>query len=307
MNNILLVPFELGRIKEKADEVPTGIKMTEAPKMWGRGEKGQEVVIAVLDTGCQIDHPDLVDRIIGGRNFTSDYGGDPENFLDNQYHGTHIAGIIAANINGKGIVGMAPEAKLLILKVLSENGSGKYIDLIEAIHFTVNWRGENNERVRIITLSVSGKNDDPLLHDAIKQAVKNEILVVCAAGNSGDGNLNTDEVMYPGCYQEVVEVGAVDINKEIASFSNTNNEIDIFAPGVNILSTFPMYQYAFFSGTSMAAPHVAGAAALIIHECEQKIGRTMTEAEIYNELLRRTTELDYHKQGRSFRFLSSGV
>ncbi|MCL6477426.1 MAG: S8 family peptidase [Peptococcaceae bacterium] len=278
--------------------------MTGAPEMWKKGVRGQGVVIAVLDTGCRIDHPDLAGRIVGGRNFTSDYGGDPENFSDNHYHGTHVAGIIAAAFNGTGVVGMAPEARLLVLKVLSGNADGNYPDLIEAIRYATSWRGMNNERVRVITMSLGGKNDDPLLYNAVKQAAENDILTVCAAGNYGDGNPDTDEVMYPGCYDEVIQVGAVDMNKVIASFSNSNNEIDILAPGVNILSTYPPDRYACFSGTSMAAPHVAGAAALIISEYEQKKGRTMSKTEIYYEISRRSVELDCKMHGRSIKFLS---
>ncbi len=298
MNQIKLFPFEANQIQNKAEEIPYGINLTKAPEMWERGEKGQGVVVAVLDTGCQIDHPDLVGRIIGGKNFAVEDGEPKSDFSDNHHHGTHVSGIIAANINGTGVVGMAPEAKLLVLKVLSKNGIGSYDALIKAINYATLWRGQHNERVRVINMSLGGNKDDPELHKAIKLAAENEILIVCAAGNSGDGNQNTDEIMYPGYYDEVIEVGAVGLNKEIAYFTNSNKELDIFAPGVNILSTYPINLYASLSGTSMAAPHVSGAAALIIHECEKKSEIIMTRTEILDEVFNRSIN------NSGFRFLS---
>ena len=118
--------------------------------------KGQDVVVAVLDTGCDTNHIDLKDRIIGGRNFTKDYEADPNVYLDNNGHGTHVAGTIAATENGVGVLGVAPLAKMLVLKVLAGDGSGSYEQIIEAIHYAVNWRGPNQEKVRIISMSLGG-------------------------------------------------------------------------------------------------------------------------------------------------------
>ncbi|PFB77359.1 serine protease, partial [Bacillus thuringiensis] len=183
---------------------------------------------------------------------------------------------------------------LLIVKVLGgPNGSGAYEWIINGINYAVNWRGPNGEKVRVISMSLSGKEDNPELHQAVKNAVNNDVLVVCAAGNGGDNNQNTDELSYPGAYQEVVEVGAVDLNKKIAVFSESNKNVDLVGPGVGILSTYKGGGYATLSGTSMATPHISGGAALIIKHCEsnKEFDRTLSEDEIYAQLIKRTTAL----------------
>ncbi|MCY8231626.1 S8 family peptidase [Priestia endophytica] len=295
MNNVRLVPFRLGEILEQSeDQTPYGIKMINAPSLW-QEEKGKDVVIAVLDTGCDISHPDLADRIIGGRNFT---GGDPEDYTDSHYHGTHVAGTIAASLNEQGVVGVAPECKLLILKVLDENGSGSYQGIIDAIDYAREWRGPNQEQVRIISMSLGGPDDAPGLHDSIKKAVSADIAVVCAAGNEGDGSDRTDETAYPGYYKEVIQVGAVDEKKQLAEFSNTNDEIDLVAPGVEVMSTYPGNKFAKLSGTSMATPHVSGAIAIIINKEEKEFGRRLTEPEIYAQLTQNTVSIDLSKKAQ---------
>ncbi|MFB5661898.1 S8 family peptidase [Alteribacillus sp. HJP-4] len=287
-----LIPFRVEKIMKAADEnIPQGIEMIKAPKLWEEDFKGKGNVVAVIDTGCQPDHPDLKDRIIDGRNFTDDYNGDKNNFSDNQGHGTHVAGTVAASLDDQGVVGAAPEVSLLILKALSGEGYGSYQGIIDAIHYAVDWRGDNGERVRVISMSLGGPNDIPEMHEAIIRAVDNNIVVVCAAGNEGDANEATEEIAYPGYYKEVVQVGAVDFDKNLAEFTNFNDEIDLVAPGVNVLSTYLQNEYARLSGTSMATPHVAGAAALIINQCEEDFGRELTEPEIYAQLVKRTESL----------------
>lgn len=289
MNEIFLMPCNLTSLKKNVHEVPPNIEAIGAPQYWENGAQGGDIVVALLDSGCQMDHPDLIDNIIGGRNFTSDYNGDASNFSDNLGHGTHVAGTIAAGLNNFGVVGVAPKSKLLILKVISQVGGGSYADLIAGILYAIKWRGDSGERVRVITMSLGGLRDDKKLHEAIQKAVRNNILVVCASGNSGDNNLNSDEIMYPGYYEEVVEVGSVNIEGEISSFSNSNRQVDLYAPGENILSTYPDNMYSSLSGTSMAVPHVVGAAALIICHLEYVNKRTFTEREIFNELINRNT------------------
>lgn len=287
MRKIKIIPFTEGN-SSLIEEIPKGISLIKAPAFWERGITGKGVVIAVLDSGCQIDHPDLKGRIIGGLNFTDDYSGSPEFFDDNLNHGTHVSGIIAANRNQKGVVGVSPDASLLILKVISHDGTGTYNNLIRAVTFATDWQGPNKEKVRIITMSLGGLDPDPVLHQAIQRAVRHNILVVCASGNAGDNSITTKEVMYPGYYKEVVQVGAIQDNADLAYFSNTNDQIDLYAPGVNVLSTIPKSTYGILSGTSMAAPHVAGAAALLISEIEPIIGRKLTEKELFSELIKRS-------------------
>lgn len=291
-----LIPFNVKEIKKEVNEIPDGIKMIHAPVLWEQSNKGEGIVIAVIDTGCQINHPDLKDRIIGGRNFTKDYFGNPNNYNDNNGHGTHVAGTIAASENNIGVLGVAPLAKLLILKVLGKDGSGDYNNIVDAINYAVKWRGKNNEKVRVISMSLGGSSDYFRLHNAVKKAVKNNILVICASGNEGDGNDTTDEFSYPAAYPEAISVGAVDLNKSIARYSNSNQNVDLVAPGSDILSTYPKGKYAKLSGTSMATPHVSGAAALIIKACEAEYGRTLSEAELYAQLVKKTTSLGFNKK-----------
>ncbi|MFV8827881.1 S8 family peptidase [Alkalihalobacterium sp. APHAB7] len=303
-SEVRLIPYQVEEVSAYAEEkVPKGVVMVEAPQIWDK-DQGDHIVIAVLDTGCQMNHPDLQDRIIDGFNFTTDFRGDPENFADNNGHGTHVAGTIAASLNDGGVVGVAPKADLLILKVLSGTGGGKYDWIINAIHYAIHWEGSNGEKVRVISMSLGGPHDIPLLHEAIKEAVRHDIMVVCAAGNDGDGKEDTLQRAYPGYYPEVVQVGAVDFNRNLASFTNTNDEIDLVAPGVNILSTYLDSNYARLSGTSMATPHVTGAIALLINICEREFGRKLTEPEMYAQLIRRTVPLGFSKYAEGNGLLS---
>lgn len=303
MHEMNLMPFTVEKILENTEKIPDGIQLMKAPQVWEPSKRGQGVVVAILDTGCQVDHPDLKDRIIGGRNFTTDNNSDPDQFGDNNGHGTHVAGTIAAVEDGKGVVGMAPLVSLLILKVLDSSGGGGYQNLIDAIHYSLEWQGPEGQKVRILSMSLGGETDDPALHAAIVQAVGAGLLVVCAAGNTGQV-----ERQFPGGYNEVVGVGAVDFDKKLAAFSTMNKEIDVVAPGVGILSTYPDNRYAVLSGTSMATPHIAGAAALIINQCEQDFERTLTETEIYAQLCKRTSALGYKKikEGNGFLDLTVG-
>lgn len=252
MSNTRLMPFRIQGIDPIAREyVPDGIKMTKAQNIWQRANMGEGIVVATIDTGVLYNHPDLKDQIIGGKDFTGK--GD---FLDGNGHGTHVAGTILAEDTGFGIVGMAPKAKLLALKALSDDGSGSMDWSAEALRYAI------DQKVHVINMSLGGPGT-PALHQLIQEATSKGIIVCAASGNSGDGNPNTVEISFPGDYHEVMEVGAVDINGNLAVFSNTNPEVDILAPGVHILSTYLDNAYAYLDGTSMATPHVAGAMALI--------------------------------------------
>lgn len=285
-----LAPYEVINIQETPmmAYIPDGVKAIKAPEYWARGYKGQGIVIAVMDTGCEVDHPDLRDRIIGGRNFTKEDRGNPDKYSDYNGHGTHVAGIIAASGTPDGVFGVAPKASLLILKIMNRKGVGSYESLIEAIRYAM------EVKVNIISLSLGGSMDLPGLKEAIKAAVAQGITVVCAASNEGDGNPDTQECAYPGCYEETIAVGAQQ-GKGVARFSNTNNQIDLIAPGVEIISTYIKGQYAQLSGTSMAAPHVTGALALLMNWGQENFRRDLTEAEVYAQLIKRTISLGLPK------------
>ncbi|MDF2788697.1 MAG: in-like serine protease, partial [Neobacillus sp.] len=188
-----LIPYQVNAVVETVSEVPKGIELISAPKIWEKS-KGKGITVAILDTGCDVTHPDLSERIIGGRNFTDDDNGNPDVYTDYNGHGTHVAGTIAATQNNNGVIGVAPEASLLILKVLDKNGSGKYDWIINGINYAV------EQKVDIISMSLGGSEDVPELHQAIQNAIDNQILVVCAAGNEGDGQDSSDEFSFPGSY-----------------------------------------------------------------------------------------------------------
>ncbi len=282
--HVHVIPFQVIEHAEKVNEVPKGVEMIQAPKIWDQ-TKGKGITVAILDTGCDITHPDLKERIVGGRNFTNDDGGNTRVYKDYNGHGTHVAGTIAATENNSGVIGVAPEANLLIIKVLDKNGSGQYKWIINGINYAI------EQKVDIISMSLGGPEDVPELHEAIQKAVTNNIIVICAAGNQGDGVDSTDEFDYPGCYNEVISVGAIDLERRSSDFSNSNNELDLVGPGEKILSTYLNGKYATLSGTSMATPHVAGAMALIKVLVNTSFERNLTERELYAQLIKRTVPL----------------
>jgi len=283
---VKVIPYKVEQVVQMTNEVPTGIQQIQAPALWGKS-KGKGMKIAILDTGCDTTHPDLQERIIGGYNFTDDDNSNPDIYTDYNGHGTHVAGTIAAVENANGVVGAAPESSLLIVKVLNGQGSGQYDWIANGIHYAI------EQNVDIISMSLGGPDDVQALHDAVKRAVDNQILVVCAAGNEGDGRDTTEELGYPAAYNEVISVGSVDFTRSSSEFSNSNREVDLAAPGENILSTYLNGQYARLSGTSMAAPHVTGGLALIKAIAVQEFDRQLTEPELYAQLIKRTVPLGF--------------
>ena len=231
--------------------VPLGLEV-----LHGRGVRGAGVLVAVLDTGIDKAHPDLRERVAGGHDFTG--GAD---WTDNQNHGTHCSGIVAAATNGDGLIGAAPEAKLLVGKVLDDSGSGRSSWIAAGIR----WAAEGGADV--ISLSLGGPGTDAATREAIRFAVSKGCWVVAAAGNTGKADDN-----FPGHYAESCAVAACDKQLRRATFSTINVENDIAAPGVSILSTLPGGRYGQMSGTSMATPYVAGCLALVRGELK-RLGR----------------------------------
>lgn len=301
-----LISYKVKEGVSKGEHIPSGVDFIQAPSLWKKGIKGNGVVVAVLDSGCQMDHPALKSQIIGGYNFTTDYRGNPQNFSDNTGHGTHVCGTIAAVKNSQNVVGVAPMVKLLVLKVVNSFGSGHNNWTIKAINYAIRWRGPNGERVRVISMSLGGQDNDPSLHQAVKNAIASNIVFVCAAGNYGNSRLKNKSI-YPGSYSGVIQVGSINLQGEISSFSNSNSEIDIFAPGENILSTYPNNRYAVLSGTSMATPLVSGAIALLIQYNEGVLRRKITVSEIYRKLMKRTIEIQTDRSNQQgYRILKLG-
>lgn len=212
---------------------------------------GEGIKVAVLDTGIQENHPDLVGRVVARIDFTNSPSG-PHGV---QGHGTHCAGIIGASKNDNGIIGVAPKVQLYNVKVLGDNGSGSSAGVARGINWAV------DQKVDIISLSLGSPSPDSASRAAIQRAVNAGIVVICAAGNEGPGS-NT--VGYPGGYDESECVAAVDNALRVANFSSRGVQVDISAPGVAILSTYTGGQYATLSGTSMATPYVSGCVALYL-------------------------------------------
>ncbi|WP_439646643.1 S8 family peptidase [Piscibacillus salipiscarius] len=205
----------------------------------------------MLDTGIAASHGDL--NVSGGY---SVFGDSPYN--DGNGHGTHVAGTVAALNNNSGVLGVAPSANLYAVKVLDGNGSGSYAGIAEGIE----WAIQNN--MDIINMSLGGSQSSSILKDYADYAYYNAgILVVAAAGNSGNSWGWSDTVGYPAKYDSVIAVAAVDQNNNRASFSSHGPAVELAAPGVNIYSTMPGNSYDSLNGTSMASPHVAGVAAQV--------------------------------------------
>lgn len=278
------------KIEAQDNEANWGLNSINVHSIWNRGISGKGSVVAVIDTGIDMKHESLESNIIGGANFTTDHSSDFKNFQDNNGHGTHVAGIIASN-NHKYEIGVAPEAKLLILKALSYSGSGSITSVVNALYYALSWRGNGGEKVDIVCLSLGSPVSDPRLKEAIQYLVDQNILIVVASGNDGDGT-EREEYRYPGYYNEVVQVGAIDKNNSPSRFSNNNKEIDLVAPGDTIFSTYLGNDYRSLSGTSMAAPFIAGGLALLRQQSSQLFKRNLTEPEIYAQLIKSTSFME---------------
>lgn len=289
-----------------AQTVPTGIRRIQAdlnPTAGINGDGGNvNVDVAILDSGVDTDHPDL--NVVGGIHFYSIYTGPPKNrgsFSDSNYdddngHGSHVAGTVAALDNDFGVVGVAPGARIWAVKILDASGSGYLSDIIGGL----DWVAENASTIEVVNMSIGGQGLSNAYQTAIQNVVAAGVVVVVAAGNENmdvygpDGTFGTNDDIIPAAYPEVAAISALadsdgqpgglgadtsyDPDDSFASgFSNFSNNvvgnnpvnslgkaIDLMLPGVDITSTYLNGQYATGSGTSMASPHGAGLAALYI-------------------------------------------
>jgi subtilisin family serine protease len=279
------------------DSVPliNATQLWQTKDMWGRNITGENTTIAIIDTGVDYTHPDLgscttaeflgdsCSKVAGGYDFVN---GD-EDPIDDQGHGTHVAGIAAGNGTIKGV---AQNARIMAVKVLDSSGSGSESDVIAGIEYAVdpNQDGDYSDRVNIISMSLGGSGDpDDELSNAVDTAVEKGVVVVVAAGNSGP---SAETVGSPGCAREALTVGAMCKPNQVGNDSYCNEAIayfssrgptstggikpDVVAPGVKICSALWGEadednlcfdeEHVKYSGTSMATPHVAGAAALLL-------------------------------------------
>ena len=239
-------------IAAQRKEETWGINRVHAPAAWVLTE-GKGVKVAVIDTGIDSSHSDLSGSVDGGYSAITKTE-NPADYQDDNGHGTHVAGTVAGKRDGKGVVGVAPKARLYAVKVLDADGSGNLSDVIEGIV----WAAVN--KMDVANMSLGAPVDSEAMKRAVRFARGSGVVIVAAAGNSGAS------VGFPGAYEDTIAVAASDYTDKLAGFSSRGPEVDFIAPGVDVLSAKMGGGFASYSGTSMAAPHVAGLAALAISQ-----------------------------------------
>ncbi len=228
----------------------------------GLSVEASDVDVGVLDTGIESDHCDLA--VAGGRNFTD--SGSPGDYEDRHGHGTHVAGIASALENDVGVVGVAPDANLHAVKVLGDDGAGRYSWIVAGIDWCL-----SNE-IELISMSLGGESESATLDQAIEDAYEAGHLLLCSAGNEGndgDGSCDEETMTYPATHDDVIAVSAMDEDDSLASYSSVGSDVEVLAPGTDIDSTYVDNEYRQSSGTSMACPFVTGVAALVWAEHER--------------------------------------
>jgi serine protease len=271
-------------------------KAVQAEQAWDIST-GSGVIVAVLDTGLSAGGQDGINCVVSPYNAISgDFNPD-----DGDGHGTHVSGTISqATNNGIGVAGLAFEACIMPVKVLGDNGSGTFADIAEGIYYAV----DNGAQVINMSLGVSARyniRSDALMDPALEYAFANGTTVVCASGNDGARR----NVSYPAIYSTTIAVGATDFSDNVTRYSNKGDGLDLVAPGGDMLrddngdnygdgilqeTYIGGWNYYFFEGTSMASPHVAAAAALLLAK-----EPALTPADVYDRLT--STALDLNESG----------
>ncbi|PFP16142.1 peptidase S8 [Bacillus sp. AFS073361] len=222
----------------------------QAEAGWDITKGDEHIIIAVIDTGVDLDHPDLRRRLTNGYNvlLNNDF---PD---DDNGHGTHVSGIIASETNNQeGLAGVTWYNKIMPIKAMNAEGYGTTFDIAKGIFWAVDHGAD------VINMSLGNYQYSSLLKEAIDYAYNKNVVLIAAAGNE-----NTMQPSYPAAFPKVLSVAAVSYTGQRAPFSNYGDYIDVSAPGVQIPSTYFNQQYASLSGTSMASPHVAGLAGLML-------------------------------------------
>lgn len=226
-----------------------GPQKVQAPDAWDVTTSNGNIKIAIIDTGVQLNHPELAIKLWPGYNFVE----GNLNPNDGNGHGTHVAGIAGAlTENSLGIAGIAPSASIIPVRALDNSGNGTLSNIANAITYST------NAGAKVINLSLGSSQGSITLENAINHAWNQGVVIVAAAGNEASNTLT-----YPAAYQNVIAVASTDINDQKSDFSNYGTWVEVSAPGSTILSTYTGSYYAYLSGTSMACPHVAGLAALL--------------------------------------------
>ena len=231
---------------------PYGIRKVDATEAHADGDTAAGADVAVIDTGIDSRHPDLTGNLGEGRAFTAGVGTPA--WDDANGHGTHVAGTVGAIDNDEGVIGVGPDVTLHAVKALNASGAGLVSDIAAAIE----WTADRGYEVGNLSL---GGGSTSTLREACRYAQEKGTLLVAAAGNDGPCS---GCVTAPARYSACMAVSATDENDDLASFSSTGPEVEIAAPGDDVYSTYYLQSYATLSGTSMAAPHVAGGAAQLV-------------------------------------------
>lgn len=245
-----------------------GVKSINAMSQWSETQ-GENINVAILDTGIDYTHKDLIERVKGGANFTTNNIVD---YMDKNGHGTFVSGIIGASKNGSGVIGVAPRANLYAVKVLNDEGRGNPLWIKDGIL----WSIQNS--IQIISMSLGYDKESSEAYEAIKEAYKKGIIMISATGNDPTRNF----VDFPARYPEVIGVTAIDQYEQVGNFCNRDGgcNIELAAPGIDIISTYLNNTYAVASGTSFACPHITGAITLLQAKAFRRYGRFLTLNEI---------------------------
>jgi len=263
----------------KLSGMPWGVEKIRAPQAWSQ-TTGRRIKIGVIDTGIDFNHPALQGSIISGINLVN-RGELP---YDDNGHGTHIAGIIAASNPSLGMIGVAPHALIAPVKAFDQQGSAYVSDIVQAIDWCV------QNKMNIINMSFGMRTKSKAMLNAVLRAYAKGIIIIASSGN----DRRSKSIDYPAKYPHTISVGATNAQRRIAPFSNRGAYIDIYAPGDQIVSSWSRGEYHEMSGTSMATSHVTGAVALLLEKYP-----TCTPADIKAILKRSMHPLKQSKKTRA--------
>jgi subtilisin family serine protease len=268
-----------------------GLRQIDALTAWEIVTGSQEIIIAVIDSGINADHPEFAGRLVAGYDFVNN-DTVPE---DTSGHGTHVAGVIAAALdNGEGMAGVCPNCRIMPIKVLNDDNLSSWSRVVEGIHFAI------DHGARIINISVGSIIPSESLAVAVQLAIENDIVVIASAGNYG-----SEVRYYPAALEGVIAIGATTRKGELWSRSGHGSNVDLVAPGESIYSTYHNMQnayhgYTYMSGTSMAAPFVSGVAGLLLSVAPKIHAEDVAEALILGAV-------DLGKPGKDDRFANGRV
>jgi subtilisin len=229
--------------------IPWGVKHIQAPQAWSR-TTGHRVKVGVIDTGVDFGHPDLRHSLERGINLLNRMS-LPQ---DDNGHGTHISGTIAAANELQGMIGVAPRATIYPVKAFDYNGTAYVSDIILGIEWCV------RNQMNVVNMSFGMKTRSKSLLNAVNNAYRSGVLIIASSGNDG----RIGDIDYPARYNQTIAVGATNQQSRIATFTNRSGLIDIYAPGDRVVSAWLRGKHREMSGTSMATSHVTGAVALLL-------------------------------------------